>query len=591
MTEHGFKHKLAAILSADVVGYSRLIGDDEVSAVRILNAYRDKMTAQVVEYSGRVVDFVGDNMLAEFSSTFDAVNCAVHMQRELRHHNENLTPDRRMEFRFGLHMGDIMVDGERIYGDGVNLAARLQSLAEPGGICISEGLYQQVRSRFDFQFVDLGEKELKNFPEPVRVYRIADAENLPPPPAIATRPVKRPPLSPPLKPSLTVIPFVNLGAESEPDHFCDGLTLDIMSGLTQIPGLVLISWVSMGNTARSPLSTQAIGKQLGVNHALDGGMRRSGDRVRITARLVETSRGRQVWAKRFDCRLDDIFAVQDEITQEIIVAMDVQLVSGSVARVIRQAFRNPGAIESYYRGWGALFRSSRADILLAQQMAEKTIRLEPESPVGYSLAAFSHWWAVAQHASDNVSLALDQATKLARQAMHLKDATGLPDLVLAQIHLLQREHEQALSAAGDSLIVRPSCHASYAVKANVLNYMGRFAEAVELAEFAIRLAPIYPSYYSMILAAAYYGNQRYEDAIASAEVSLSIDPQNLDALLVIACANIALDRIQESHQAAREVMQLRPTFSLGKYTASQPYKDPKDLEKMTAMLRKAGLPE
>ena len=591
MSEQQLQRRLAALISADVVGYSRLMSDDEIDTVRSLTACRNRVTEVVEQNGGRLVDFVGDNMLAEFPNTPDAVNCADQIHKCLFELNANLSQHRHINFRIGIHIGDIMTDGERIYGDGVNIAARLQALAEPRGICISDMVYWQIRGKFNFQFVDPGEKKLKNISESVRVYRIVKTEKIPQQTAVAAKITKRPPLSPPTKPSLTVLPFVNLSTEHKPDHFCDGLTMDIMAGLVQIPELLLISWVSIGNYNLSPISVQDIGRQLGVSHALDGVMRRFGDRVRITARLVETSRGLQVWAKRFDCELDDIFAVQDDISQEIIIALDVQLVSGKVARVLRQALHNPSAIESYYRGWGALFRSSRADIYLAQQMSKETIRLEPYSPLGYALSAFAHWWAVAQNASDNVQLELDRATELSHQAIRLNDVTGLPNLVLAQIHLLKKEHDKALSASERSVEVRPSCHASYAVKANVLNYIGRFAEAIELAEFAIRLYPMYPSFYSTILATAYYGDRRYEEAIASAEVSLSIDSHNLNALLVIAGANVALNRMEEAHWASREFLRMNSRFSLRGYVKSQPYKDPQYSEKMIVMLQKAGLPE
>jgi adenylate cyclase len=591
MSEQQLQRRLAALICADVVGYSRLMADDEIDTVRSLTACRKRIAEVVEQNGGRLVDFVGDNMLAEFPNTLDAVNSADQIHRSLFELNANLPEHRHINFRIGIHIGDIMTDGERIYGDGVNIAARLQVLADPRGICISDVVYRQIRGKINFQFVDLGEKKLKNLPESVRVYRIVDAEKAPQIALVEAKITKRPPLSPPTEPSVTVLPFVSLSVQNEPDHFCDGLTLDIMAGLVQIPGLLLISWVSIGNYNLSTISVQEIGRQLGVSHVLDGVMRRFGNRVRITVRLVETSRGVQVWAKRFDCELDDIFAVQDKITQEIIIALDVQLVSGKVARVLRQALHDPSAIESYYRGWGALFRSSRTDIFLAQQMSEETIRLEPDSPLGYALSAFSHWWAVAQNASDNVQFDLDRAAELSHQAIHLNDVTGLPDLVLAQIHLLKREHDKALSASERSVKVRPSCHASYAVKANILNHLGRFSEAIELAEFAIRLYPMYPSFYSTILATAYYGAGRYEEAIVPSEISLSIDSNNLNALLVSAGANAALNRKEEAHWASREVLRVKPRFSLREFIKSQPYKNPQDLETMIVMLQKAGLPK
>jgi TolB-like protein len=589
MTKDSIKHRLAALLSADVVGYSRLMAQDEVATIRTLSAYRDKITTIVRENEGRVVDFVGDNMLAEFHSALDAVDCAMNIQRALFLLNTKLDESRRMNFRIGINLGDILIDGEVIYGDGINVAARLEGLAESGGICISESVFTQVHNKLELGFVDMGTKTLKNIPDPVRVYRVVAQEAEIPSPMAETTSQQQARMPLPAKPSLAVLPFVNLSADSKQDYFSDGLTMDIMTALVRIPGLFLISEISMFSYKSQVPSVRELGDQLGVSHVLDGGVRKAGDRVRITARLIETSSGRQVWAERFDRSIDDIFAVQDEITEKIVAAMDIKLVTGEVGRNIRETLRNPEALESYYHGWQALFGSTREDISEAQQLFEETMRLEPEASFGYAMAAWAHWWGVAQGLSENIDFSLERATELARKAMDLDDFTGLSHLVMAQVDLFNREHDKALAAAEKAVIARPSCDISFVAKANILIYLGRATEAIDLAKFAIRLAPVSPPFFQATLAAAYYGSGRYDDAIAAARETINSDQNNLDAWLILAGANVALDRKAEASKAASEIKRIKPDFTLQSYAETQPYKSPETLEQVIIMLQKAGL--
>jgi len=589
MSEASLKRRLAALLSADVVGYSRLMAQDELETVRTLTAYRERVTGIVQASGGRVVDFIGDNMLAEFSSTLDAVECAVQIQKTIAEMNTTLAESRRMNFRIGIHLGDVMSDGKRIYGDGVNIAARLESLAEPGGISISDMVYKQVHTKSGLAYIDQGKHSLKNIPEPMRVYRVVTPDGTQAADAAPTTLISRPLLPLPAKPSLAVLPFVNLSTDPQNDYFSDGLTIDIMTALVKIPGLFLISDISMFSYKSNPVSVQELGRQLGVSHVLEGGIRRAGDRIRISARLTEIASGRQIWADRFDRRMDDLFDIQDEITEEIVTAMDVELVSGEPGRTVRQTFKSSAALELYYRGWNALFASSKEEIITAQQMFEETIRLEPESPLGYALGAWAHWWAVFRDKSDNVELSLKRATELARAALELEDVTGLPHLMMAQVHLLKGEHEKALNESEQAVLARPSCDASYAIKAHILNYLGRPAEAIELARYAIRLTPVYPTFYPAVLAAAYYGSGQYDKAAAAAEEVLTSDRDNLDALLVLTGAKAALGQTDSARRVAHRVRRVKPDFTLDKFAASQPYKDPQTLEQVLSMLCKAGL--
>ena len=589
MTQDELKHRLAAILSADVVGYSRLMAKDEVATVRTLAAWREKISVIVDAHEGRVVDFVGDNMLAEFHSAIDAVDAAMEIQQTLAQLNAQIDTDRQMNLRIGINIGDVLVDGDLIYGDGVNIAARLESLAETRGICISEVVYSQVHNKRELEYVDMGPQALKNIPDAVHVYRVIP-EGLEKSPSTATaapQSAQTPPL--PDKPSLAVLPFANLSADPKQDYFSDGLTMDIMTALVRIPGLFLISEISMFSYKSQIPSIDELRTKLGVSHVLDGGVRKAGDRVRITARLVETASGRQIWAERFDRKIDDIFMVQDEITEQIVTAMDVQLVTGEVSRSIRETLRNPEALECYYRGWEALFGSTREDIREAQQMFEETIRLAPEASFGYAMAAWSHWWAVAQGLCDNVSDTLTRAAERAGKAMEMDDFTGLSHLVMAEIDLFNRDHEKALAAAEKAVIARPSCDLSFVAKANILIYLGRAKEAIGMAKFAIRLAPVCPPFFQVVLASAYFGSGLYDKAIAAATEAIQADPNHQAAYLILAAANIALDRLQAAQKAAAEVGRISPDFRLENYAATQPYKDPATLKQIIANLQKAGL--
>jgi adenylate cyclase len=431
MNETQLQRKLSAIISADVVGYSRLMADDELDTVRNLTACRERVTEVIEQGGGRLVDFVGDNMLAEYPNTLDAVNCAKQIHQRLGDLNTHLSEGRHITFRIGIHIGDIMSDGQRLYGDVVNIAARLQALAEPGGICISDTVYQQIHGKLQYHYLDLGEQSLKNLPDPVRVFRILDYEKEYHRIKPLEMSAQQSSIPLPAKPSLAVLPFVNLGGNYKTDHFTDGLTLDIMTSLVQIPGLLLISDVSMFTYRSKPTAMQEIGQRLGVSHVLDGGVRKNIDQIRISARLTDIVKNRQVWGQRFDRRLDDVFAIQDEITHEIVTAMDVALVSGEPARTVRKALKIPAAIESFYRGWGALFSSAAEDIRLAQEMFEETIHLEPNSSIGYALAALAYLQQTSQHANTQSVHLLNRARELAEKALALEDVTGLADLVLA----------------------------------------------------------------------------------------------------------------------------------------------------------------
>ncbi len=571
----------AALVSADVVGYSRLIAEDEIGTIRALSASRENVAALVDESGGRLVDFVGDNFLAEFPDPLDAVRCAQQIHTASETLNRNVPRSRHLTFRIGIHMGNVTALGDRLYGDGVNIAARLESLANPGGICISDNVFHRIQGNPEMNFIDMGTKQLKNIPQPVRTYQLemplisdAAAPGRPAPSASQEA------LPLPAKPSLAVLPFVNLDMTPSQDHFCDGLTMDILTALVQIPSLFLISDMSSFSIKSTPMSTIEIGRQLGVQYVLDGGVRQHGDRLRVTARLCETRQGQQVWAQRFDRQLGDIFDIQDEITAEIVTAMDIKLVSGEPARVVRNAVKNLQALDYYYRGWSAMFSSAPDAIFLSQQMFEEMIRLEPDSFLGYAVGAWAYWWGIFKNASDNIQRDLDRVQALVQKAKELGDNTGMADLAMAHIHLMHKDHDKALAAAEQAVITRPSCDISYAVKASILTYLGRPQEAVPLARLSIRLSPVYPSYYPTVLGYAHFHCNELEKAREAADVSLQSDPANLEAMVLLAAINSAQGDTPQAIEITARIQHTHPDFSPEKFTAAHPYKRKEDLNRI-----------
>jgi adenylate cyclase len=575
------QRRLAAIVSADVVGYSRLISSDELGTIRILNECRQRMTALVEAHGGKVVDFVGDNMLAEFKSGLAAVETAMGMQAGIAELTAGQPDENRMRFRIGIHLGDVTTDGERLYGEGVNIAARLQALAEPGGICISDAVHAQVRSRLGVPCRDLGEQRLKNIGEAVRACLIA--------PAGEGQAVAVSPATTPRGPSLAVLPFVNLSRDPDQEYMSEGLTLSIVAALVKIPGLLLISDTATAPYKDRPVPFQRLGRELGVTHILDGGIQRSGSRVRVTVRLTDAQGGRQLWAEQFNKDLGDIFALQDEIAAEVVEAMDVKLVSGETARIVRHALKTHAAIEAYYRGWSALFRSGPGQAIEAGLWFDEIVEAEPSSPLGYALSAWTSCLIAGSATGASREAALDKAAGLARKALELGDITGLPHLTLAYVHLLRHDHEEALRSAEQALLERPSCDASYVVKASVLNFLGRFDEAMPLSRKAMRISPVHPSFYPAVLAASAYFSGRYAESLEAADHALNIDQEDVDALVVRTAALVRLGHQEQAMAGAKSILQARPGFRLEAYASTQPHKDVGALSRLVGDLERAGL--
>ena len=587
MAAESLERRLAAILSADAVGYSRLMSQDDEATVRDIKAHRRRIEQLVDTFRGRVVDEPGDNLLAEFPSAVGSVRCALEIQTAMAAENEKRPPDRRMLFRIGIHLGDIVVEESRIYGDGVNIAARLESLAEPGGICVSDLVYQQVRRRLELTTTDLGESELKNIEGTVRAYQIEAGSTSTG--SSTPRSTTTIALSPPDQPSLAVLPFVNMSGDTTQEHFNDGLTFNIMTELSRLPGPFLIGEDSMFTYKSTAAKTREVARELGVRHVLQGTVRKVGSRVRVTAQLIEGSTGRHVWAERYDHNVEDLFDVEDDIAEQVVTALDVALVGGETARTVRKHLRNAQAIGLLYRGQELMRRFTREDIVDARTLFEEVIRIEPEACFGYTEAAWTLYFEVERGWSNAPVESMERMSKLAIRARDLGDISGYGNLMLAHVHLMKRDFEKALDVSALALKERPSCQGAFSLRANILNYCGSPQEAIPLAEQAIRLSPVAQPWFPEVLAMADYLSGNFEEAILAANQALALAPDSIDARLLLTAALVETGRLDVAEETAREILSIDPGFTLARFSASQPYQDVAVLKRLIDSVRRAGL--
>ena len=592
MAEERTDRRLAAILTADVVGYSRLMEQDELGTVAALKKLRaDLIEPKIAAENGRIVKLMGDGMLVEFASVTDAVQCAVELQEQMAVWNLEVPQDRRIELRIGINLGDVILEGNDIYGDGVNVAARLEGLAEPCGLCISGTVHDAIGKNLASLFEFMGEQQVKNIEKPVRAYRLGMCGGA----AVARKGGTGAPSARGKQrvPTLAVKPFENVGSNPEQAHWADGITYGILGALTRVHGLALIQDESASLAKSKQMSIQELTRRFDVRYILKGGVRKHDGRIRVNAELLEAATGRYIWAEQFDRDLrdtGDLFAIQDEIVEQIVTALDVKLLTGEAARLVRTSLSNPAALENVDRGELLLWSSpTRVEIREAQRLFEEVIRLEPNASVGYAEAGLAYWLEAISGLSASPIQSLEKAVEFSRQALALGDITGYPHLVLAHIQLSRREYGEAEAEASEAVLARPSCPAAYSLKAAVLNYLGRPDEAIEFAQYAVRLTPVQLPIFPAMLAGAYHGAGRHEEAVGAAKAALELDDKSVDPHLILAAANVALGHIEAARWAAEKVLKLKPRFHLAEYAVSQPYKEQKHLDRLLDQLRGAGL--
>jgi adenylate cyclase len=583
MNTQEFKRKLTAVFSADVAGYSRLMGDDEAATVRTLEAYKQVMFALIKQHRGRVIDSPGDNLLAEFASVVDAVESAVEIQRRLKAKNAQLPENRRMEFRIGINLGDVIEEGERIYGDGVNVSARIEGLALPGGVCVSGTAYDHVENKVAAAFEYLGEQAVKNIRRPVRAYRIRMDRGAP---DVSMRQE----ITLPDKPSIAVLPFVNMSDDPKQEYFCDGITEEIITGLSKISGLLVIASNSSFTYKGRAVRVQEVGKDLGVKYVLEGSVRKAGDRVRITAQLIDTSTGHHLWSERYDRELKEIFVIQDELTTEVMRMMQVKLTEGEQACAWLK--RGSGNLEAYEKGMKGMEyfrRFSPEGNVQSRKMFEEGIALDPKTPGNYVMLGWTHLVDILQGSTNTPDRSMEQAADLAGKALQLDGSQADAHALLGCVHLLKRDYDSAIAEGERAVSLNPNYADAHAWLAMILTSAGKPNEAIVMIKKAMRLNPRSPNWYFTTLGDAYVWAQRYNEALGEYSNAVQNSPGYLLAYLGLTATYSLLGNEKEATETAAKVLSIDPKFSLDRYEKSLPNKEHADKERFIGALRKAGL--
>jgi adenylate cyclase len=630
MAEEGFKRKLAAILSADVEGYSRLMDDDEEATVRTLTAYRTAITDLVQQYRGRVVDSPGDNILAEFASVVDAVNCAVEIQRDLAERNAELAYNRQMQFRIGVNLGDVIDQDGRIYGDGVNIAARVESLAEAGGICISGRAHDQVENKLGLEYEDLGKHEVKNISRPIQVYRVLSypgaaahrvvqaketlgrkwrkivisaavvvvvvlgiwqfyTHRL----AVETASVEKMRFPLPEKPSIAVLPFVNMSGDPEQEYFSDGITENIIAALSKVHNLFVIARNSTFTYKGKAVKTQQVAEELGVRYVLEGSVQMTEDRVRITAQLIDAINGSHLWAERYDNDLTETFALQDEITKKIITSLHVKLTMGDDARIFGQSTNNFEAYLKFLEANKLYLRHNKDTNILARQMFEEVITLDPNYVMAYDNLAWTYLVEAAFGWTESPAKSLEMAKEIAQKGISLDHLNPGLLAALSSVYIQKGDLVKGIALRKKAVSLAPNSANNRALLGIGLLHMGGAAEeAIKEFKIANRLDPFPPPWIQHYLGAAYRVNGEYQKAIEVFKKVIKKSPDYWISYLDLAICYGLIGHEKEARKAAAEALRIDPNLSIAKITKNMIfYRDKADKERTFEVLRKAGLPE
>jgi adenylate cyclase len=630
MTEERTKRKLSAILSADVKGYSRLMGEDEAATVQTLKTYREVMASHIQQHQGRVVDSPGDNLLAEFGSVVDALDCAVKIQHELKAKNTELPEQSRMEFRIGVNLGDVIEDEERIYGDGVNVAARVEGLADGGGICVSGTAYDQIAKKLPLGYEYLGEQTVKNIEKPVRVYRVLMEPEaagkvigekrflgrfsrrtalaaiiilciaavgligwniyLHQSKKIEPASLDKMAHSLPEQPSIAVLPFTNMSDDPKQEYLSDGITEDIITTLSKVPGMFVISRTSTATYKGKPVKVQQVSQDLGVRYVLEGSVQRSGDRVRITAQLIDAIAGKHLWAERYDRDLKEIFELQDDLTIKIITALRVKLTAGEDAkRLAGGRTENLQYIEKKFEGMSYLRKFNIESNRKAKQIFEEAINLEPELFNAYAGLAVAHLMDVWLGASKSPRESLGKAAKLCRKAIALDENQDVPHAILGHIYAMSRKYDKAIEEGERSIALNPNSAGAYVWLGMSLTYAGRPEEAIGMIKKGMRLSPFPPAFYMQNLGNAYREAGRYDEAITEYKKCIKRQPNNIMGHSYLSMTYALAGRYEEARKAWSEVLKINPKYSVEKRFRVWPFKNPDSRKRAIAAMHKAGL--
>jgi adenylate cyclase len=589
MTQEGFKRKLIAILSADVKGYSRLMSQDERGTIRTLTTYKEVMTKLIQDYKGRVVDSPGDNLLAEFGSVVDTVNCAVEIQQELSERNAELRPARQMVFRIGINLGDVVEEEGRIYGDGVNIAARVEGLAEGGSICISGTVYDQVKNKLGLEYENLGEQTVKNIPEPVRVYRVKLGTV-----KLSMETGMSDTLPFPEKPSIAVLAFTNMSGDSEQEYFSDGITDDIITALTCFRSFSVIARNSTFIYKDQPVDVRRVAGELHARYVVEGSIRKAGNRVRITAQLIDAISGNHIWAERYDRDLKDIFAVQDEIVETIAGRLGAEVDSLERQRAERKPTRNLDAWDCYHLGLSQFYKFSKDGNIEAQRLFRRAIELDPNFGPAYSRLAYCIILSMIYFDAEPTAERLDDALETAKKAVEIDDKDAWAHLAVGRVHLARCEYDFCIAECETSIKLNPYLAQTHCALGDSLAYMDRMEESIARFEDAIRLSPHDPwrwgffSYRSL----AHLFMKQHEAAVEWANKAIRDPNCQYWANAHLAAALGHLGRIDEARNAVEELLRQKPEFSCSFARIHLFYiKSSAQIEHYLDGLHKAGVPE
>ena len=632
MTTQEVKRKLVAILSADVKGYSRLMGEDEKGTVRTLNAYKEVMTNLIQQHRGRVVDAPGDNVLAEFGSVVDAVECAVAIQKELKTRNADLPENRKMAFRIGVNLGDVIEDREQILGDGVNIAARLESLSEAGGICISGTAFDQVRNKLELGYEYLGEQGVKNIALPVRVYKVLSEPEAagkvigetkatprqwqtaaftvvamlmvvmaaiviwrfylrPTPPSGEVASKERMAFPLPDQPSIAVLPFANMSDDPKQDYLADGFAEAIIDGLSKCPHIVVIARNSSFTYKAKPVKVQQVAEDLGVRNVLEGSLQKTGDQVRITVQLIDALTGQHLFSERYDRELKNILVLQDDITMKVLDAVQVKLTAGEDARLRARGSKNLEAYLKLMQARQYMQTYNKENFALARQSTEQAIALDPNYAAAYATLCRIQFMEVVFGVYKNPREALEYAVKLGQKAIALDDSNAVAPATLSVAYVFLREHDKAIAEAEKAVSLDPNSAYAYYALGSVLDFAGRSQEAIPFFKKSLRLSPMPIDANILIrLGNTYFQLGQYEEAAASCKKALQLyGPDQLLAHLNLAGTYAMMDREKEARAEAAEVLRIDPTFSVESFAKRSAYKDQKTIDRITSAYVKAGL--
>jgi adenylate cyclase len=581
--------KIAAILVADVVGYSRLTAADEDRTLSRLRALRsDLIDPTIALHHGRVVKRTGDGILIEFRSVVDAVRCGIEVQNGMAERNAGLPPERRIEFRVGIHLGDVVeeADGD-LMGDGVNIAARLEGVAKPGTICVSEQAYWQVEGRLDLKVSDLGNTQLKNIAEPIHVYSLEVGQ----PVQAKHTPAPAPEKSVQPRLSIAVLPFANMSGDPEQEYFADGISEDIITALSKLSQLFVIARNSSFTLKGKNVHVGEVGRRLGVRYVLEGSVRKSGGRVRVTAQLVDATIGGHLWAEQFDRELTDIFAVQDDLTVKIVSALSINLSPRDLQRIASARTESLEAYEYYMRGRELWRRGAKEPNARGRELAERAVQLDPKFAPAYALLANIHTFDYINAWNASPERSLNCAHEAAVRAVALDDANPSAHSAMAAVYLWERRHDDALAEIERAIVLNPNYAGGYQLLGIIHHYAGRPEEALACLDRAMALSPNHSDLYLLPHAQALFQMGRYAEAAVMSRRRIKRNPDTDASRALLAACYSQMGRIDEARQAWSEALHVNPAFSLEHLRKVLPYKNPEDFENVIDGLRKAGLSE